>query len=395
MAGENGPNGRIELVDALRGYALMGLFLVHMSEFYELYWADPKPSAIHDWTFALFAGKTFSLLALCFGFSFWVMMERAARRGSDFSLRFAWRLVLLAGIGWLHSLVYRGDIIVVLALAGFALIPTDRLRSNRLLALLAAFLFLQPWLILRLVAALNGSAWALAPPDFFTDTAMPVYLSGSFGAVIQANAWEGQVPKFHYYWETGRIFQILGLFLCGLLLGRIGFFGNPGRYRLGRRLALAGAAAVAAIILAGQSWAAGRLGLATGTGQLRAFDFLLSSYKDLALTALSALLLVELWQSRIRALMAPLVPVGRMTLTFYVGQSLVFVPVFYGFGLAWYRDAGQGAALGLGILAFVAQALCARLWLARFAYGPLEWTWRALTWFTLDIPFRRRPVSPT
>jgi uncharacterized membrane protein YeiB len=78
-----------------------------------------------DWVFALFAGKTFSLLALCFGFSFWVMMERAARRGSDFSLRFAWRLALLAGIGWLHGLVYRGDIIVVLALARFAYGPPE------------------------------------------------------------------------------------------------------------------------------------------------------------------------------------------------------------------------------------------------------------------------------
>jgi uncharacterized protein len=395
MAVENGPNGRIEMVDALRGYALMGLFLVHMSEYYELYWADPKPSAIHDWVFALFAGKTFSLLALCFGFSFWVMMERAARRGSDFSLRFAWRLVLLAGIGWLHSLVYRGDIIVVLALAGFALIPLDRLRSNRLLALLAAFLFLQPWLILRLAAALNGSAWALEPPLFFTDSTMPTYLSGGFGAVIHANAWEGQVPKFHFYWETGRILQILGLFLCGLLLGRIGFFGDPDRYRRSRRLALAGAAAVAAIILAGQGLAAERLGLAAGTGQLRALDFLLASYKDLALTAFSALLLVELWQSRVRYVISPLVPVGRMTLTFYVGQSLVFVPVFYGFGLAWYRYVGQSEAVGLGILAFAAQALVARLWLARFAYGPLEWLWRALTWLSLEIPFRRKPAPTT
>src|SRR3954464_11256553 len=113
MAGE-GAATRIEAVDALRGYALMGLFLVHMVEYYELYWADPKPSLVHDIVFALFAGKTFSLLALCFGFSFWVMMEGAARKGSDFSLRFAWRLVLLVAIGWLHGLVYRGDIIVIL-----------------------------------------------------------------------------------------------------------------------------------------------------------------------------------------------------------------------------------------------------------------------------------------
>ena len=158
MGGES-PIGRIERVDALRGYALMGLFLVHMVEYYELYWASPKPSPIFDAIFILFAGKTFSLLALCFGFSFWVVMEGAARKGTDFSLRFAWRLLLLAGIGWLHSLVYRGDIIVTLALAGFLLIPLNRIRSTSVLTAIAIFMFLQPILIVRLFAALDGAAW--------------------------------------------------------------------------------------------------------------------------------------------------------------------------------------------------------------------------------------------
>ena len=127
MGGES-PIGRIERVDALRGYALMGLFLVHMVEYYELYWASPKPSPIFDAIFILFAGKTFSLLALCFGFSFWVVMEGAARKGTDFSLRFAWRLLLLAGIGWLHSLVYRGDIGRDVSL--LATVPRDSLSHT-------------------------------------------------------------------------------------------------------------------------------------------------------------------------------------------------------------------------------------------------------------------------
>ena len=35
---------RIDLVDALRGYALMGLFLIHMVEYYEIYWLKPYSS---------------------------------------------------------------------------------------------------------------------------------------------------------------------------------------------------------------------------------------------------------------------------------------------------------------------------------------------------------------
>jgi uncharacterized protein len=75
---------RMEGLDALRGFALMGLFLVHMPEQYELYWAHPATTqpdlGIHDWVFGLFAGKSFSMLALCFGVSFFIIMDRAARR---------------------------------------------------------------------------------------------------------------------------------------------------------------------------------------------------------------------------------------------------------------------------------------------------------------------------
>ena len=392
MGGES-PIGRIERVDALRGYALMGLFLVHMVEYYELYWASPKPSPIFDAIFILFAGKTFSLLALCFGFSFWVVMEGAARKGTDFSLRFAWRLLLLAGIGWLHSLVYRGDIIVTLALAGFLLIPLNRIRSTAVLTVIAGFMFLQPILIVQLLAALDGAAWALAPPNFFTDPTMPVYLTGSFGEVLSANLWAGQAPKFWYYFETGRASHIIGLYVVGLLLGRAGFFSDPDRFRRSRLAALLIAAASVAAIWAGRDAIAGALGLAAETPQRRVLDFLLSSYQGLAATALSALLFLMVWQSRAGAVLKPLAPFGRMTLTFYVGQSLVFVPIFYGFGLALYRELGSAEALGIGLVAVVAQLVMARLWLARFAYGPLEWVWRALTWLSRDVPFRRKAAA--
>jgi uncharacterized protein len=90
--GQAGLEARLELVDILRGFALSGLFLVHMIESYELYWSNPVPGPIADTVYLLFMGKSFSLLALCFGFSFYILMARAARRGVDFSARFAWRL---------------------------------------------------------------------------------------------------------------------------------------------------------------------------------------------------------------------------------------------------------------------------------------------------------------
>ena len=69
-------NARLDVVDVLRGFALMALFLVHVIESYELFWAGEKPGAITETVFALFMGKSFSLLALCFGFSFFILGSR-------------------------------------------------------------------------------------------------------------------------------------------------------------------------------------------------------------------------------------------------------------------------------------------------------------------------------
>ena len=134
---------RLELIDGLRGFALMGLFLVHAVELFELYWVHPVPDPWFDATMAVFAGKAFSLFALCFGLSFSIIMDRTRRRGVDFRGRFVWRLALLFLIGLVHGLVYRGDILQVLAAAGLVLLLFDRIRDNRLLLLLAFLILLQ------------------------------------------------------------------------------------------------------------------------------------------------------------------------------------------------------------------------------------------------------------
>ena len=384
------PDGRLEMVDALRGYALMGLFLVHMVEYFELYWLDPQPSAVHDWVFALFAGKAYALFALCFGFSFYIIMHRARERGVDFSGRFVWRLAVLAAIGWLHGLVYRGDIIVVLAPLGLLLVPLDRVRDNRVLGALAALCFLLPWPLIRLVAGLEGADWANQPPHFWTDPTLQHYAHGSLGDVLATNLWAGQVTKWWFYIESGRIMHIFGLFLLGLILGRTGFFAAPERFAKLRWWALGIALAVGLAL----SFGGAAIVDAAGFGEAQAiaksaFTDLLGAYRDVAWTAVSGLIVIAMWQSGARLLLRPLVPAGRTTLTLYIGQSLLFVPLFYGFGLGLHASLSQAQAVTLGIAAFAAQLVLAGWWMRHYRYGPLEWLWRALTYTTVKIPFRR------
>ncbi|WP_436841134.1 DUF418 domain-containing protein [Streptomyces niveus] len=85
-----------------------------------------------------------------------------------------------------------------------------------------------------------------------------------------------------------------------------------------------------------------------------------------------------------QATVTALATAGRMSLTNYLGQSLVCALLFTGFGAALV---GRVAPIGVAAIAlalFAAQSVAGRWWLRHHAYGPLEWLLRA--WTTLSLP---------
>jgi len=109
----NQQNKRIELVDALRGFALLGILLLHSIEHFDFYWSAKKNPQIfrpidpyvNNITRFLFSGKVYSIFSLMFGFSFFIQMDRNKNKGIDFRWRFLWRLTLLLLIGYIFSLI--------------------------------------------------------------------------------------------------------------------------------------------------------------------------------------------------------------------------------------------------------------------------------------------------
>ena len=83
---------RIEVVDALRGLALCAIVIVHCFEHYNLYyipesapqWLTALDREVWNTTWFLLAGKAFSTFSLLFGFSFFIQLDNAARRGMPF-----------------------------------------------------------------------------------------------------------------------------------------------------------------------------------------------------------------------------------------------------------------------------------------------------------------------
>ena len=387
---------RIQVIDALRGLALLGLCLIHGLERWDLLiypeatpaWLAAIDQAANASVFFLFGGKAYAIFSFMFGLSFFIQMDRQAARGVDFRWRFLWRLALLGIIGYLHGLVYCGDVVVIFAVLGVMLLVFDRFSTRVLLALSVLMILNVPY-VYKLILVLADPALDPRPYAVWRHygAAFDIFANGSLAEVLRFNAWQGQLMKWGWYIQEGRLWQILGLFLWGMAAGRSRFFESIEEHRhLCRRLLSGSAAAFAMLFTVKLSL--GTVGLGENAGYLA--DKLVGSYANLALTIVwitgfATLFHLPWWQRKL----ASLAPLGRMSLTNYVAQSLVGVPFFYGYGLAMYREWGHTLGLLFSAVLIVLMIWASRIWLERFQYGPLEWLWRVATFMSRDVPFSR------
>jgi uncharacterized protein len=384
-------NERIGLIDSLRGYALMGLFLVHMIEYYELYWSNPVESVYKDFTFAFFGGKSYAMFALLFGVSFFIIFNSKKKQGLDFHRQISWRFCLLLFAGILHGLIYGGDILQILAIAGFLLILIYRAPDYILLVLAAVFLLQIPAIIYFILFIIQGGKGYEQPLHWsLFGEVYQVYANGSFKELLYINLTKAAIAKWTFMLESGRLFTVAGMALLGFWLSKIGFFvdknNDKKKYTVWFLVSLLfaaimyfGKSPIASFIKADRYWMA---------------NSILNSYMDLAFTFVSIFAFGFFYQTEIlKKVLSILAPCGRMSLTLYVFQSIVFIPFFYGFGLGAYSYIGQAYSFVTGVVFWVVQIFFAHYWFRRYYYGPLEWMWRSATNLKKDIKFKRSQLA--
>ncbi|MTV39305.1 DUF418 domain-containing protein [Duganella radicis] len=373
---------RLDVIDALRGFAIVSIMLLHNIEHFDFYftpaglpdWLKAVDKVIWDSLFFLFGGKSYAIFALLFGMTFYIQYHNRAVRGEDFRPRFAWRLVLLLGFGMLNSMFYHGDILSIYAVLGFALIPVARL-SNRWVLAIAVVLLLQPYAWIEVIQALPNPDQKLADPASWAyfGAANEYFAKGTAAQVWWGNLTNGKVGVIRWSWENGRIFQIPALFMLGMLAGRKGVFkeGNNAFWR--KTLVVAVLAFIPFYTL--KTWPE-LLGVGQAVG--RPLQTIITSWSNVAFMAIlvstfSLLFYSQLW-------LEVFSPLGRMSLTSYVVQSIVGTSIYYGFGLGMYQYTGASFALLIGIMLAVVQRQFSVWWLARHAQGPLETLWHRMTW---------------
>ncbi|MFT3807603.1 DUF418 domain-containing protein [Arenimonas sp.] len=87
-------------------------------------------------------------------------------------------------------------------------------------------------------------------------------------------------------------------------------------------------------------------------------------------------------------LLSPLRYAGQMALTNYIGACAIGMWYFSGYGLGQWGEVSRAWQIVFVFAVFAVQLLFSMWWLSKFRYGPLEWVWRAITYWQLP-PLRR------
>jgi uncharacterized protein len=396
---------RIEILDVLRGLAICGILIGNMQWFsgYGMMpqaLAEQSPFAdriTHFLVHFFVEGKFYSIFSFLFGFGFALQISRAEERGDRRASLFKRRLFWLLIIGLLHAyLLWAGDILSIYALMGFVLILFRRKTNGALLkwafALMVIPILTYILIYILFVAFVTPEALAAfqaGQVDFWNEAVKKVQQSSYLQIITDFNL-QYIIGRYAGLIFDMRLPKILAMFLLGFYAYRRGFFQDLSSHQpfirrvlvYGLVLGLIGNVAFAAL--------AGKEALIppTPAGIAGVVSY---AFGVPALALFFIALVATLWQKAAwRRLLAFLAPVGRMALTNYLLQTVICVFIFYGYGFAQFGRIGARTATLIALGIFLFQILMSALWLKYFAYGPMEWIWRQLT-YRQRLNLRREP----
>jgi len=386
---------RLLNVDALRGFALLGILTVNIWLFADPYFAsgmnNPRYAGVLDVAVRfvvalLFETKFYLLFSFLFGYSFTLQMAAADRAGAAFRPRMLRRSAGLVMLGVLHGcLLFYGDILHLYGLLCFLLLSLYG-RQRRTVETAAVLLLLAALLLaaLGVVVLLGGEGTPELKPVFAKLAAFhgdarstQAYVTGEFPSTVALLLF-GQGPS------------AFAMFLLGMAAGREQLFAKVDALRawLPRilRLGVLGGAGAVFYALASE--------IAPG-GAMIIFATALSVVTAPFLTAAYVAGLLMLFDRRHGArVIAALAPMGKLALSNYLMQSLVMALLFTGYGLRLCDELPPIAVLALVPAIYLAQMALSAWWLKRHTYGPAEWLLRAITnWQWLPQEAGAQPPS--
>ncbi|MBI3407383.1 MAG: DUF418 domain-containing protein [Planctomycetes bacterium] len=426
---------RLFALDTLRGVAVLGILLMNILFFGMPMVAGFNPDAGGEekllnritWLVnqVLFEGKMRAIFSICFGAGVILLTSRAEKRGGHAEIADVYyrRNLWLIAFGLVHAFfIWAGDILFSYGLVGLFLYPFRKLRPWALITI---------GTILLIIAFSRGAikgvmlqvlpekakeaqqakseqkeltdeqkkileAWSkvqgfIEPDEKHMKKDLDGHLGGYWNLFMYRAGFVVRMQSIGLY--TGTFFDVGSMMLIGMALMKMGVFTAHRSNRF-------------YIIMACIGYG---IGIAC-TG----FVAFWAVYKDFELlkwigpyfltypfgrlfVALGhiALIMLICKNARLPRTTAALAAVGRMAFTNYILASLICVILFEGFafGLFGAFERYQLYLVVFGVWAV--QIALSVVWLHFFRFGPLEWAWRALTYWKMPPMLVRRGENLT
>ena len=377
---------RIAFFDVLRGVALFGILIVNVFSFGAdaTAWTDPLDRTVWTLKHTLFESKFWALYSLLFGMGFYLQslspsytVGRAVRR-----------LLVLMVLGCLHGLLFEGDILMLYAELGLLLLVLNRLPNYWLVC--AGVVLSLSFPLGHLFGGDRGDEWPPEDSDeaiewLEDDLAHSPLSIGYFADVLDYH--RENIPELFWadwqYPDSGLL--VLTFFLCGVYFMRVGWsrlqtLSMPSCFRLAASCWLAGL-----LLMGVERYLAATMGYQVfGKSTTSALWVLFGDLVYLGATLLlTGAWFVSVWcwtrSDRFIALRTRVASAGRVSLSAYLSQTLIFTTVFYGYGAGKAFQWGPFAVCSFALMVYLAQLVVCHWWCQRFRLGPMEWLWRSLT----------------
>lgn len=382
---------RIEVIDALRGFAVMAILLVHSLEhfIFPVYptdspeWLNILDNGTLNVVFSLFAGKSYAIFALLFGFTFYIQCHNQEKKGKNFGYRFLWRLVLLVGFATINAAFFpAGDVLLLFSIVGIVLFLV-RKWSDKAILITAIFFLLQPIEWYHYLMSLFDPSYTL--PDLGVDAMYQEVAeytkAGNFWNFIAGNVTLGQKASLFWAIGAGRFLQTAGLFLMGLYIGRKELFVTTDSHlRFWIKTLIVAAICFAPLYSLKELIMQSESDIVKQTVGTT-FDM----WQKFAFTFVLVASFVILYQKeKFRKAVTNLRFYGKMSLTNYISQSIMGAIIYFPFGFYLAPYCGYTVSLIIGIVLFLLQVRFCKWWLSKHKQGPLESVWHKWTWLLAE-----------
>ncbi|MEK4148885.1 DUF418 domain-containing protein [Robertmurraya sp. FSL W8-0741] len=379
---DTSKTNRIISLDMMRGFSIFGIFLVNMLSFHSpmlylnpaTWWGSPLDKGSYALIDIFAQGSFYPLFSLLFGYGLVLLYERTVGRGNAFAPIAFRRLGVLLVFGMVHAFfIWHGDILINYAVFGFLFLLFIR-GSGVGMTITGGLMWFIPQLIfcfLLIITALfmpelESSIYQVEMAKY----SIEVYQSGSF-AEIFSQRWNDWSMVNNLGNGIIMLFSIFPFFLIG---------GGAAKLKWMERVTELRRPLTVSFFLFFFLGLFLKLCPYIFQGGL-AFEYIQDTFGG-PLLAIAYALAIALVADTIRGkrLLRFLAPVGQMSLSNYLFQSLISTTLFYSYGFGLYDQISVFSGSLLVIVIFAVQVIFSSYWMKTHQFGPMEWVWRSATY---------------